>query len=63
MSKNVKGFIITGEKDFYFQKVKELYEEAQKLKLQCKFVSIKGMGHNIPENFDTYLNEAIDFLK
>ena len=63
VSKNIKGFIITGEKDFYFQKVKELYEEAQKLKLQCKFVSIKGMGHNIPENFEDYLNEALDFLK
>ena len=63
VSKNVKGFIITGEKDFYFPMAKEFYEEARKLKLQCEFVSIKGMGHNIPENFEDYLNEALDFLK
>jgi len=63
VNKGIKGFIITGEKDFYLPMAKEFYEEARKLKLQCEFVSIKGMGHNIPENFEDYLNEALDFLK
>jgi len=62
-NRGAKGVIIAGEKDHYFQNTKALYKEMEKANLHCKFVSIPDVSHNFPDNFETYLSEAIDYLE
>ena len=63
VNRGAKGVIIAGEKDRYFQNTKALYKEMEKVNLHCKFVSIPDVSHSFPDNFDTYLSEAIDYLE
>jgi predicted esterase len=63
VKKGAKGAIISGEKDFNLQGAKDVYKEAEKIGFPCKFIIMERVGHEMPDNFDRYFTEAINFVE
>lgn len=60
--RGVKGYILSGEKDYFLENTKKLYQEMVKAGIQCKLTIVPGLGHDFPSNFDDYIDEALDYL-
>lgn len=61
-SKNIKGVILTGEKEFSIEQQKEMVEAFDKENLECSFM-IEDIGHFYPDNFSDYLEKAVKFIE
>lgn len=62
-SKEIKGYIICGDMDkISMESTKKLAELLEKKGIKFKLHYIKDMWHEYPEDFDKYLDEAIDFI-
>lgn len=59
---NIKGCIITGDLDPFYEKTMELQEIFERQGIECKFFVIEGLGHFFPDNFSEQLKEAVDFI-
>ncbi|WP_093133537.1 hypothetical protein [Salinibacillus kushneri] len=59
---NMKGFIITGKKDHYVEATKKFCSLLERYHLPFKLVEIKGLGHFFPDNFQSLLREAIEYI-
>ncbi|WP_026691012.1 alpha/beta hydrolase [Alteribacter aurantiacus] len=58
----VRGYILTGEHDPYLSKQRALHQMFLDYDVPCRLVIVKGMGHEFPEAFDKYVEEALAFL-
>jgi predicted esterase len=59
---DIKGCIITGDADTFYDKTIELKPIFEAHDLQCKWIVKKGLGHFFSDDFTTLLEEAIDFI-
>jgi predicted esterase len=59
---NLKGCIITGDKDPSYPKVLELISIFEAYEFQCKLIVKEGLGHYFPNDFADLLTEAVDYL-
>ncbi|MBO8176911.1 MAG: hypothetical protein H0Z31_05565 [Bacillus sp. (in: Bacteria)] len=60
--KQMKGCIITGTGDPFYEetmKLKPLFEQYQ---FPCLWLVVEGLGHMIPENFQELIEKATDFI-
>ncbi|MBM7095252.1 MULTISPECIES: hypothetical protein [Alteribacter] len=58
----VKGYILTGENDPYLQQQRALHQLLLDYDVPCQFVVVEGLGHDFPENFNIFAEEAAAFL-
>jgi len=58
----VKFFIVSGEKDFYLERQKQMTAVFDKTKIPYQFKIIPGMGHSFPEEYPAYLKNALHFI-
>ncbi|WP_042147832.1 alpha/beta hydrolase [Paucisalibacillus sp. EB02] len=58
----MKGSIITGDQDPFYEKTIQLVELLERYNIPCKLTIVKGLGHFIPDNFRALLTEAVDFV-
>lgn len=61
-TKNVRGVIVAGEKDPRHQNAEIMYEFLARQGATCKFYSIPGLGHSVPNDFSLILERAVDFV-
>lgn len=59
---NIKGCIITGDKDPFYDKTVDLAKIFEENDFQCKLVVKEGLGHFFPNNFTDLLKEAVEFI-
>lgn len=60
--KGLKGYIITGDKDYFYAGVSKLHEHLLKSNFPCELYVKKGMGHFFPEDFNSILPTAISYI-
>nr|WP_143287001.1 hypothetical protein [Caenibacillus caldisaponilyticus] len=60
--KDLKGCLITGDKDPYYQKTLELAALFEKEGIPCQCIVKEGMGHFFPEDFPVLLEQAVEFI-
>lgn len=58
----IKGCIITGDEDYFYEKTVELTQLFKKYNLPCKFIVKEGLGHFFPADFTNLLKEAVDYI-
>ncbi len=58
----VRGFLMTGEKDFAYLSTRKLHEKLVDKGLKCQFFADPELGHDFPTNFERKLSTAIDFI-
>lgn len=56
----LKLTIITGDKDPFYQNVLTAISVFEKHNIQCEFITIEGMGHQLPPNFNELLSEIVE---
>ncbi|MFD2045512.1 TPR end-of-group domain-containing protein [Ornithinibacillus salinisoli] len=59
---NIKGCIITGDKDPFYQQTLELVALFEEYNIPVKLIVIEGLGHFFPNNFTSLVKEAVDFI-
>ena len=58
----IKGIIISGKKDHFYDPNKRLSEELNSRGIKCKFISYQNLGHWFPDDFSQVLSESIDYI-
>lgn len=58
----IKGCIITGDKDPFYNKTVELVKLFEENNFQCKLIVKEGLGHFFPADFTDLLKEAVEFI-
>lgn len=61
--KSLKGCIITGNKDPFYQKTIELKPMFESYQIPCKWFVIEGLAHYFPNHFLDLVHEGIHFVK
>lgn len=59
---NVKGCIITGDKDPFYKKTIELMSVFEKYDIKCRLIVKEGLGHIFPDDFTKLLSEAVQYI-
>lgn len=59
---NLKGCIITGDKDPFYKKTIELMPIFEKYDIKCKLIVKEGLGHLFPDDFTKLLSEAVQYI-
>lgn len=59
----IKGCIITGDKDPFYNNTVELVKLFEENEFQCKLIVIEGLDHFFPADFTDLLKEAIEFIQ
>ena len=62
LNPNVRGCIITGDKDPFYEGVLEAVNLFEKNNISCKLIVKEGMGHTLPDDFPNVLDEAVRFV-
>ncbi|MGB7999087.1 MAG: DUF3089 domain-containing protein [Anaerobacillus sp.] len=62
LNPNVRGCIITGDKDPFYEGVMEAVQLFEKNNISCKLIVKEGMGHTLPDDFPNVLDEAVRFV-
>jgi predicted esterase len=57
--RGLKGYMITGDKDYFYASVTDLHNLFLKKGFPCELFVKQGMGHFFPDNFQTILPQAI----
>lgn len=60
--KNVSGYILSGETDFYLERAKEMVAIFDETNFNYYFEIIEGMGHEYPKDFSERIEQALNFL-
>jgi predicted esterase len=60
--KNIKGIILTGEKDESLLEQKTMVKVFEEKGFPHQFIINKGLGHWFPENLSEQMNEALDYI-
>jgi predicted esterase len=61
-SRHVRGYMITGDRDQFYQWVRPLHDAMKKAGLSCELDVREGMGHRFPPDFAATLPRALDFV-
>jgi len=61
-ARGIKGYIITGDRDQFYQGACRLQDAMEKNGLLCKLDVRPGMGHRFPPDFSDTLLRALDFI-
>lgn len=59
---NLRGCIITGDQDPFYEKTMELVEIFKQNGIECSIFVTEGLGHYFPDNFSQQLKKAVDFI-
>ncbi|WP_234447527.1 hypothetical protein [Viridibacillus soli] len=59
---NLKGCIITGDKDPFYNKTLELMPILEAYDIQCKLIVKEGLGHFFPSDLTALLKEAVEYI-
>jgi len=59
---NIRGCIIAGDQDYYFSNVLHLSNCFKKYNLACKLITVAGMGHFFPEDYEKKIKIAVDYI-
>ena len=54
--------MVGGEKDYYLPKQKELTQIFDKWSISYSFKIIPGMRHSFPDDYESLMQSALDFL-
>ncbi|TMW70648.1 alpha/beta hydrolase [Alteribacter natronophilus] len=60
--RDTRGYILTGEYDPYIDQAAAFHKLLTDYDVPCKLKIVNGIGHEFPEDFETYLLEAAEFL-
>lgn len=60
---DVKGCVITGDEDPFYEETKKVVELLQSKGADCRLMVIEGMGHRLPDELAENLQEAVDYLE
>lgn len=58
----MRGCIITGDKDPFYNKTVELVKLLEENEIPCKLIVKEGLGHFFPTDFTHLLKEAVEFI-
>jgi predicted esterase len=61
-ARGIKGYIITGDQDYFYSSVTEIQNLFLKKAFPCELFVKEGMGHFFPDNFKTILPRAINYI-
>ncbi len=61
-SRNVRAYILGGEKDFYLPRQDEMAKAFDFADLEYEQVVIEEHGHDYPEDFSKWIDSALEFL-
>ncbi|MCA0988815.1 hypothetical protein [Guptibacillus algicola] len=61
-NRKVRGCIITGNHDPFYEDVLKAVSIFEKHSIPCKLIVIEGMGHKFPEDFPATFQEAVQFV-
>ncbi|MBH0229744.1 alpha/beta hydrolase [Halobacillus yeomjeoni] len=59
---DVRGCIITGDEDPFYQQALETYHLLIEAGIECKWIVKNGMGHVLPEDLADVIDEAVGFV-
>lgn len=62
VARGVRGYIITGDKDQFYQDVRRMHAAMEDRALRCELDVRPGMGHRFPPDFPATLERAVDFI-
>ncbi|MCC2461040.1 DUF3089 domain-containing protein [Bacillus mobilis] len=57
---NMKGYIITGDKDPFYENTLQLMSMFEKYNVDCKLIVREGLGHLFPEDFTQLLKNIME---
>lgn len=57
---NVKGYIVTGDKDPFYENTLQLMSMFEKYNVNCKLIVREGLGHLFPEDFTQILKNIME---
>ncbi|MDP5274948.1 DUF3089 domain-containing protein [Chengkuizengella axinellae] len=61
-NKNIRGCIITGDKDPFYDQTLKIIDVLKSENIPCKFIVQEGMGHTLPEDFPKVFQDALDYV-
>ncbi len=61
-AKNIRGCIITGDQDYYYSNVLTLNNCFKRFGLSCKLITLPGMGHFFPDDYEKKIKLAVDYI-
>lgn len=59
---NVRGCVITGDKDPFYDKTIEAVDILRSNGIPCKLIVNRDMGHILPDDLPSQVNEAVDYI-
>ncbi|MDQ0481846.1 alpha/beta hydrolase [Guptibacillus hwajinpoensis] len=59
----VRGCIITGDKDPFYESVLKAVTLFETYQIPCKLIVMKGIGHTLPDDFPDVVEQAVNFVK
>ena len=62
VERNIRGCIIAGDQDYYFSNVLNLSNCFKKFNFSCKLITVAGMGHFFPEDYEKKIRIAVDYI-
>ncbi len=60
--KNLRGCIITGDQDHFYNNVLELIPILENNGVDCHLIVKEGLGHFFPDDFSNLVQEAVEFI-
>ena len=58
----LKGYIIIGDQDPFYQNTLDLMDILKANKIDCQLIVKEGLGHFFPEDFSNMLSEAVAYI-
>ncbi|KGX83406.1 tetratricopeptide repeat protein [Pontibacillus marinus] len=59
---DVRGYVITGDKDPFYDKTIEAVDILRSNGVPCKLIVNRKMGHILPDDLSSQVNEAVDYI-
>jgi predicted esterase len=63
LNPHVRGCIITGDQDPFYETVLEAVQLFETYQIPCKLIVKEGMGHEFPSDFPNVLEEAVQYVR
>ena len=60
--KDIRGCIITGDQDYYYSNILNLSNCFRKFNFPCKLITVSGMGHFFPDDYEKKIKIALDYI-
>lgn len=60
--KNIRGCIIVGDQDYYYNNILTLSKCFKKYNFPCKLITVGGMGHFFPDDYEKKIRIALEYI-